>query len=86
MTKMNKNDSRNRTKAIVHRAALYSPPSMAPPMSAEIAVVSVLAGRNRDVGKTFIWPMTMATARASPKARARPRIMPVKIPLFVKFH
>ena len=51
---MNRNDNRNKSKAIVHNAALYSPPSIAPPISAEIAVVSVLAGRNKDVGKTFI--------------------------------
>ena len=51
---MNRNDSRNRTRAIVHKEALYSPPSMAPPISAEIAVVSVQAGRNRDVGKPYI--------------------------------
>ena len=67
-------------EAIVHKAALYSPPSIAPPMSAEMAVVKVLAGRNSDVGKTFIWPITMATARASPRARARPRMIPVKMP------
>ena len=79
---MKRNDKRKRSNAIVHKAALYSPPSMAPPISAEIAVVNVLAGKKSDVGKTFIWPMTMATAKASPKARARPKIIPVKIPPF----
>ena len=54
---------------------------MAPPISADIAVVNVLAGKKRDVGKTFICPITMATASASPSARASPRIIPVKIPL-----
>ena len=63
-----------------HRAMLYSPPLEVLPISAAIAAVRLLVGEMIFAGKALVLPITMATARASPNALVRPRMMPVKIP------
>ena len=49
-------------------------------MSAAIALVRLLVGDKRLVAKDRVLPITMATAKASPMARASPKTTPVKIP------
>ena len=69
-----------RSNAIDQSAALNSPPSIAPPISEAIAAVRLFVGASRLLGKAFIFPMTIATASASPNARASPSTIAVKIP------
>ena len=59
-------------RAIDHKARVYSPPWAVLPMSAAISLVRVLVGDKRLVAKDRVIPITMATAKASPMARARP--------------
>ena len=47
---MNSSDSPNSTSAMVHRAVLYSPPSIAPPMSEAMAVVRLVVGERIESG------------------------------------
>ena len=65
---------------MVHSPDFNSPPSMAFPIWEAISVVIVLVVEKILVGRAVVCPMTMATARASPNARARPRITPETIP------
>ena len=67
----------NNNKAIDHKAILYSLPSIAPPISEAIAAVKFVVGDKRLSGKAFILPITIATAKASPNARARPKTIAV---------
>ena len=70
----------NNNSAMVQRADFISPPSMALPIWAAISVVRVFVVEKMLVGSAVVCPMTMATARASPKALARPKITPEMIP------
>ena len=72
----------NSNKAIDHNAILYSLPSIAPPISAAIAEVKFVVGDNKLSGNAFILPITIATANASPNARARPKTIAVIKPDF----
>lgn len=77
---MNNNDMRNRSKASVHNAVFVSPPSIALPIWAVISVVSDLVVENMLSGSAVVCPITIATASASPKALARPSIIPENMP------
>ena len=79
---MNTKEITNKNNAMVHKAILYSLPSIVPPISAAIALVKLTVGSNKDLGKAFILPITIATAKASPKARAKPSTTPAKMPCF----
>lgn len=63
-----------------HRAALNSPPSIAPPISEAIADVRLFVASSRLFGNARIFPMTMETASASPKALAKPSTIAVRMP------
>ncbi len=65
---------------MVHKAKLYSPPWAVLPMSAAMALVKLLVGDNRFEANERVLPITIDTAKASPIALARPRMIPVKIP------
>ena len=78
MIKTKTKEMTKRLKAIAQRAALYSPPSMAPPISDAMAEVRLVVGERRSAGKALVFPITMATAKASPKALDRPKTKAVK--------
>ena len=71
-----------RSRAIVHRARLYSPPSAVLPISDASADVRFVVGERMSAGNALVLPITIATARASPSALESPRIIPVNIPVF----
>ena len=74
------NDIKSKTKAKDHRASFGRVPMTVFPIPAVKIEVRVADGEIRLVGITAAFPITICTARASPKARAIPKITAVKIP------
>ena len=75
-------DIRKRRSAIVQSAIFCSPPLAEFPISEAIAAVRLFVGDRIFLGNALVFPITIATASASPNALASPRIIPEKIPVF----
>ena len=74
------NDISNKISANDHKALLGKVPSIVSPIPEVNWLVSVDAGEIKFLGMMAALPMTIWTAKASPKARAIPKITAVKIP------
>ena len=74
---MNTSDMAKSSRASDHSTSLCTVPMASLPMPMVSTLVSVDAGVNRPEGIWMALPMTICTARASPKARVMPRMTAV---------
>ena len=73
-------DINNKTKAKDHKPSLAGVPITLFPIPVVITEVKVAAGFIKPFGRLTVLPITIWTAKASPKARAIPKIKAVIIP------